>query len=52
MIFGATASAQIPAKWQLPGQLANDMPPPDPKGTNPKPEDAMTAILTAFGKYA
>jgi hypothetical protein len=51
MIFGATASAQIPAKRHLPGQLTDDMPPPDPRGTNPKPDDAMTAILTAFGKY-
>ncbi len=51
MVFGATASAQVPAQRHLPGQLAGDVPPPNPKGTDPKPEDATTAILTAFDKY-
>jgi hypothetical protein len=51
LVFGARASAQMPAKQNLPGQLSGDVPPPNPKGTNPKPEDATTAILTAFDKY-
>jgi hypothetical protein len=45
MIFCAAASAQMPAKKHLPGQLAGDVLAPNPKGTNPKPEDATTAIF-------
>jgi hypothetical protein len=51
MIFGATISAQMPAKEHLPGQMLSDAPPPNPTGTDPKPADATTAILTAFDKY-
>jgi hypothetical protein len=49
--FGATALAQMPAKGHLPGQMAGDAPPPNPKGADPKPVDATTAILTAFDRY-
>jgi hypothetical protein len=48
MVCGATASGQVPSQHHLPGQRAGDVPRPNPKGTDPKPEDATTAILTAF----
>jgi len=51
MTFCVAAGAQVPAKKHLPGQLASDVPSPNPKGTNPKPEDATAAILGAFEKY-
>jgi hypothetical protein len=51
MIFCVAAGAQVPAKKHLPGQLADDVPAPNPKGTNPKPEDATTAILRAYDEY-
>jgi hypothetical protein len=52
MTFGAAISAQLaPAQKRLPGDMAGDAPPPDPKGTDPKPADATAAILTAFENY-
>jgi hypothetical protein len=51
MVFGATVPAQMSEKKHLSGQLAVDVPPPIPKGTNPRPSDATTAILSAFDTY-
>jgi hypothetical protein len=49
--FGAAISAQLTPQKRPPGEMAGDAPPPNPKGTDPKPTDATTAILTAFDKY-
>jgi hypothetical protein len=52
MTFGAAISAQLtPAQKHPPREIAGDAPPPNPKGTEPKPADATTAILAAFDKY-
>ncbi|MGC2163910.1 MAG: hypothetical protein WA634_18555 [Silvibacterium sp.] len=51
MLFGAAASAQELAQGPLPVQGTTDMQPPNPKGGNPKPEDAERALLAAFDKY-
>lgn len=51
MTFGATISAQVRPQTHPPGEIAGAAPPPNPKGTDPKPADATTAILTAFDKY-
>jgi hypothetical protein len=52
LVFGAEVSA--PARGQsqaaAPGKVS-DIPRPNPKGSNPKPEDATAAILAAFEKY-
>jgi hypothetical protein len=39
------------ARTQCPLQGVTDVPRPNPSGSNPKPEDATTAILAAFEKY-
>lgn len=46
--ISAQAHEQSPAA--APGTVA-DIPRPNPTGSNPKPEDATTAILAAFEKY-
>jgi hypothetical protein len=52
LVFGvdifALARGQSPAA--APG-MVSDIPRPNPKGSNPKPEDATVAILAAFEKY-
>jgi hypothetical protein len=43
-----------PARGQSPAAtpgMVSDIPRPNPTGSNPKPEDATSAILTAFEKY-
>jgi hypothetical protein len=43
-----------PARGQSPAAtpgMVSDLPRPNPTGSNPKPEDATSAILTAFEKY-
>jgi hypothetical protein len=51
MTFGAAISAQGPGKIPLSAQRMTDTQPPKPKGSNPKPEEAVKAILTAFDEY-
>jgi hypothetical protein len=52
LVFGGNistlAGGQSPAA--APG-MVSDIPRPNPTGSNPKPEDATTAILAAFEKY-
>lgn len=49
--FGAAISAQLTPQKRPPGEIAGEAPPPNPKGTDPKPSDATTAILNALDKY-
>jgi hypothetical protein len=51
MLFGSVGLAQQPAKVPLPLPDAPDIAAPNPKGSNPKPVNADTAILAAFDKY-
>ena len=51
MLFTAAGTAQEPAKTMLPLQAAPDMPAPNPKGTDPKPEPAEAALLAAFDNH-
>jgi hypothetical protein len=51
MLFGATASAQEPAQIPLPPSGTTEIQAPNPKGSNPKPEDAERTILAAYDKY-
>jgi len=51
MTFSATISAQLTPQQHPPREMADDAPPPNPKGSDPKPADATTAILAAFDKY-
>src|SRR5271168_4598491 len=51
MTFGAPISAQLTPQKRPLGNMADDAPRPNPKGTDPKPADATTAILAAFDKY-
>jgi hypothetical protein len=51
MVFSAAVSAQGPGQSPLPAQATTDVQPPNPKGSDPKPEDATKAILAAFDKY-
>jgi hypothetical protein len=52
LVFGADISAQAPGQSPAPvaGTVAA-IQPPNPTGSNPKPEDAPAAILAAFEKY-
>jgi hypothetical protein len=50
LVFGL----DTPAQARVPGQVAGstpDIPRPNPTGSDPKPEDAVAAILAAFDKY-
>jgi hypothetical protein len=51
MTLAATASAQQPGKMSLPALSDVPVLPPNPKGSDPKPEAAEPAILAAFDKY-
>ena len=51
MPFNAVAFAQEPAQRLLPVRDTTDVQVPNPKGRNPKPEDAEKAVLAAFDKY-
>jgi hypothetical protein len=48
MLLGAAGSAQEPGKSTLPLQGPIDLPAPNPKGSNPKPENAESALFAAF----
>jgi len=52
-LFGAAGSAQAqePGKSPPPFKGTMEIQAPNPKGSNPKPEDAERAVLTAFDKY-
>ena len=51
MLFSVAVLAQGPGQNPLPAQVITDEQPPNPKGSNPKPEDATKAILAAFDQY-
>jgi len=51
MLFSVAVLAQGPGQNPLPAQVITDVQPPNPKGSNPKPEDATKAILAAFDQY-
>jgi hypothetical protein len=51
MLSGAAIRAQEPAKRSLPPQGTMEIQAPQPKGSNPKPADAETAVIAAFNKY-
>jgi hypothetical protein len=51
MFFSAARAAQEPGKSSLPLQGTMEIPAPNPKGSNPKPKDAESALLAAFDKY-
>lgn len=51
LLFGATVLAQVPAQGPRPPQESAQKPAPTLKGGDPKPTDATTAIIAAFGKY-
>jgi hypothetical protein len=51
MIFSAAAAAQGPGQSPLPAQVTTDVRPLNPRGSDPKPEDATKSILAAFDKY-
>jgi hypothetical protein len=51
MTFGAAISAQLAPQKRPPGNMVDDAPRPNPKGTDPKPAGATTAILAAFDNY-
>jgi hypothetical protein len=50
-VFSAAVSAQGPYQSPPPAKAMADVQPPNPKGSDPKPEDAIKAILSAFDKY-
>jgi hypothetical protein len=51
MLSPAEVLAQQPARRSIPVLGAPDVPAPHPKGSDPKPADAESAILAAFDKY-
>lgn len=51
MPFNMVVLAQGSAQSSVPARGTTDLQAPNPKGRNPKPEDAEKAILAAFGKY-
>jgi hypothetical protein len=51
LLFRAEGLAQVPARGPLPLQGTTDLQAPNPKGGNPKPEDAERTLLAAFDKY-
>jgi hypothetical protein len=51
MLSGATALAQEPARSSVPIQGAPEIQAPHPKGSDPKPKEAETAVLAAFDRY-
>jgi hypothetical protein len=50
-VFGPAISAQGPDLSPPAAKAMADVQPPNPKGSDPKPEDAIKAILSAFDKY-
>jgi hypothetical protein len=51
MVFSRAVSAQVPSSIPQPDPMKMDVQAPNPKGTNPKPENATKAVLAAFDKY-
>src|SRR5712692_42470 len=52
LVFGAAMSAQAPGQSPAPApRMVPGVPRPNPTGSNPKAEDATSAILAAFEKY-
>jgi hypothetical protein len=51
LVFGAAVYAQSPNQNVLAIQGMPSAQSPNPKRSNPKPEDATRAILAAFDKY-
>ena len=51
MLFIATGWTQEPRQGKMPLPDTPDVRAPNPKGSNPKPEDAEKALLAAFDKY-
>jgi hypothetical protein len=50
MFFSSVLSAQSPGQVQQPLERMTEVKPPSPTGTDPKPQDATTAILAAFDR--
>jgi len=50
-LLSALGSAQEPAHIPLPLPGEIDVPAPNPKGSDPRPEDAEGAVLAAWNKY-
>jgi hypothetical protein len=51
MLFSAVGVAQEPARTSLPHPDTMEIPPPNPRGSNPKPGNAESGLLAAFDKY-
>jgi hypothetical protein len=51
LVFTQAPSAQERGKSPMNVQEMTEVQPPNPKGSEPKPEDATKAILAAFDKY-
>jgi hypothetical protein len=50
-VFSATVSEQGRVQSPSPASATADVQPPNPKGSDPRPEDAMKALLAAFDRY-
>lgn len=51
MFFCSALSAQSPGQVEQPLERITEVKPPSPQGTDPRPQDATTAILAAFDRY-
>ena len=51
VVLTVVAAGQEPGKIPLPTEEMTAVQPPNPTGSDPKPQDAMKAILAAFDQY-
>jgi len=51
LLYIKAASAQQPAPGRMSLQAPSNVPPPNPKGSEPRPEPAEVALLAAFDSY-